>query len=180
MLQIHLYENGKPLRESSFPEFPEALITTLKDLFNNHNSGIGKVLIENDEFGWSCSITNAQSVQNLDTEQPSQWDEEDEEELDYIIEYITKNKDKDTIYTKKTQVLENMIDWLRELKFRVTLKPSLKQSSFNIDEELNAWRHEHFHGDRDFSASGEYMKRETQRSLAEYFLTLGMTLAQSK
>ena len=75
MIQIHLYENGGILKEASFPEFPcnsyrtdniDSLLECLKDLLTNHNSGIGKVLIENDEFGWSCTTTDAQCVIDLD------------------------------------------------------------------------------------------------------------------
>lgn len=55
--------------------------------------------------------------------QPKQeWSEEDEETLDYIIDYIEKNKSKDTIYTKKTEILEGMIVWLKSLKDRVQPK----------------------------------------------------------
>ena len=76
MIQIHLFEKGSLLREGSFPEFPcnsyktdnvDALLETIKDLLNNHHSGIGKILIENDEFGWDCSVTNAQSISDLDS-----------------------------------------------------------------------------------------------------------------
>lgn len=74
-MQIHLYGKGEMLKDKTFPEFPSnsyktnninTLLETLKDLFNNHNSGISKVLIENDEFGWECDITNCQSLITLD------------------------------------------------------------------------------------------------------------------
>ena len=184
MLQIHLYENGKPLRESSFPEFPansyqtdspEALIAMLRNLLSNHNSGIGKILIENDEFGWSCSVTNAQSVQTLDEPEMSQFTVfPTEEQLEDLWIVTEKYLESDYAPTRDVlgKTLSNLYDTLKNIR--------TKSKSFDIDSELNAWRHIHFHGDRDFSASGEYMKRETQRSLAEYFLTLGMTLAQSK
>jgi len=75
MIQIHLYENGGVLKEKSFPEFPcnsyktdnaDILLETIRDLLNNSRSGVGKILIENDEFGWDCSITNAQCIIDLD------------------------------------------------------------------------------------------------------------------
>lgn len=75
MIRIHLFEHGGLLGEKTFPEFPSnsyetndvnILFETIKDILDNHNSGIGKILIENDEFGWDCGITDAQSVLNLD------------------------------------------------------------------------------------------------------------------
>ena len=75
MIQIHLYEQGGILKEKAFPQFPcnsyktdntDVLLETIKDLLNNRHSGIGKILIENDEFGWDCSITDAQNIVDLD------------------------------------------------------------------------------------------------------------------
>jgi arginine utilization protein RocB len=42
-----------------------------------------------------------------------------------------------------------------------------------LDEELFAWRHEHFDGDRDGNFSGEYLTRESQLDIARHFYELG-------
>ena len=44
----------------------------------------------------------------------------------------------------------------------------------DLKAELNTWRHNHFHGGRDFEASGEYLERITQLELAKHFLELGL------
>lgn len=71
MFRIHLYEND----EMSFPEFPsnsyetndlQTLINELQDLFNNHDSGIARIVIENSEFAGEDTISYAQSIMNLD------------------------------------------------------------------------------------------------------------------
>lgn len=71
MFRLHLYEND----EMSFPEFPvnsyetndlQTLMNELQDLFNNHNSGIARIVIENSEFAGKDTISYAQSIMNLD------------------------------------------------------------------------------------------------------------------
>lgn len=39
----------------------------------------------------------------------------------------------------------------------------------DLEEELNNWRHNHFHGRRDKDASGEYLERKSQLDLARHF-----------
>ena len=67
MILIHLYEKG----DWTFPEFPvntyeasniDSVLTCIKDLLENHQSGISKVLIENDEFGDDKSLANNEST----------------------------------------------------------------------------------------------------------------------
>lgn len=41
--------------------------------------------------------------------------------------------------------------------------------SEDLEEELNKWRHSHFHGRRDVDASGEYLERVSQLDLARHF-----------
>ncbi len=46
---------------------------------------------------------------------------------------------------------------------------SEEPASEGLEEELNNWRHQHFHGRRDKDASGEYLERESQLNLAHHF-----------
>lgn len=71
MIQIHMYDNSV----IGFPKFPcnsystdsvDKVVETIKSLLTNHKSGVSKILIENDEFGWNCNMTDAQSIMNLD------------------------------------------------------------------------------------------------------------------
>ncbi len=67
MIQIHLYEKG----DFTFPKFPvnsyetediDNVMAALRNLFNNHDSGISKIVIENDEFGCNESVAEPQCV----------------------------------------------------------------------------------------------------------------------
>ena len=44
-----------------------------------------------------------------------------------------------------------------------------ESASEDLEEEVNNWRHNHFHGRRDKDASGEYLERESQLDLARHF-----------
>lgn len=44
----------------------------------------------------------------------------------------------------------------------------------DLEDELNKWRHEHFHGKRDWDAAGEYLKRSSQLDIAKHFFELGL------
>ena len=71
MYRLHLYEDN----EMSFPEFPsnsyetndlQTLMNELQDLFNNHNSGIARIVIENSEFAGEDTVSYGKSIMNLD------------------------------------------------------------------------------------------------------------------
>jgi hypothetical protein len=87
----------------------------------------GEPLIRN------ISIIKRLENYRIKEQKPTEWSEEDEETLDYIIAYIEKDKSKDKIYTKKTEVLGGMVTWLKSLKDRYTWKPS--------DEQMKALKH---------------------------------------
>lgn len=70
MIQIHLYEKG----DFTFPNFPvnsyetediDNVIATLRDLLNNHNSGISKIVIENNEFGCNESVAELKYIMKI-------------------------------------------------------------------------------------------------------------------
>lgn len=44
-----------------------------------------------------------------------------------------------------------------------------KLVSEDLEQELNNWRHKHFHGRRDKDANGEYLERTSQLDLAQHF-----------
>lgn len=73
MFQLHLYEKG----DFTFPGFPvnsykgvnkEDVLKAIEVLLDNHDSGISKIVIENDEFGDTESVANAQSILELPEE----------------------------------------------------------------------------------------------------------------
>ncbi len=74
MIKIHLYDQQNK-NIWMFPEFPvnsyrsndiDTIVETIRDLLNNHNSGINRILIENDEFGDVMPVCNPQAEMNLD------------------------------------------------------------------------------------------------------------------
>lgn len=74
MIRIHLYDTKGFLADTQFPKFPvnsyetsniDTVLDELRDLLNNHDSGISKILIENSEFDTN-TYTHAQNIYNLD------------------------------------------------------------------------------------------------------------------
>lgn len=74
MFQLHLYEKG----DFTFPKFPvnsykggskEDIMSALESILNNHDSGISKIVIENDEFGDTTSVAEPQATMELTEEQ---------------------------------------------------------------------------------------------------------------
>lgn len=50
----------------------------------------------------------------------------------------------------------------------------------NIQEELAKWRHKHFNGRRDRNYNGDWLMRESQLEMAEYFYQLGLNSQMDK
>ena len=70
----------------------------------------------------------------------------------------------------------------RALNGPIPLSPEHLYGSFTLEieepcegleEELDKWRHEHFHGKRDDHFSGEYLERTSQIELARHFAQWG-------
>lgn len=99
MYKIHLYDRQKWLHPGwTFPLFPvnsyktnklERVLKELEDLFNNHDSGITKIVIENDEFE-DYPVCSPQSVINLDNEETTQNDTVDVIKIQDIYFYVNK------------------------------------------------------------------------------------------
>lgn len=99
MYKIHLYDKQKWLHPGwTFPLFPvnsyktnklERVLKELKDLFNNHDSGITKIVIENDEFE-DYPVCSPQSVINLDNEEILQDDTVKVVKIQDIYFYVNK------------------------------------------------------------------------------------------
>jgi len=53
---------------------------------------------------------------------------------------------------------------------------TLEVKEVDLVQELDTWRHNHFHGRRDKDASGEYLERSSQLDIAKYFFELGMSV----
>lgn len=52
---------------------------------------------------------------------------------------------------------------------------TLEVKDVDLEAELNTWRHNHFHGQRDDKgANGEYLTRYSQLEIAEHFYELGL------
>ena len=73
MFQLHLYEKG----DFTFPRFPvnsykgvnkEDVLKAIEILLDNHDSGISKIVIENDEFGDTESVADARAILELPEE----------------------------------------------------------------------------------------------------------------
>lgn len=43
-----------------------------------------------------------------------------------------------------------------------------------LEKELGRWRHKHFDGERDGNSSGEYLRRDSQLSIARHFYDLAL------
>ena len=54
---------------------------------------------------------------------------------------------------------------------------TIEVKEVDLEEELESWRHNHFHGRRDKEASGEYLERVSQLDLAKHFFELGMQVS---
>ena len=55
-----------------------------------------------------------------------------------------------------------------------------RELAMKLEEELDKWRHEHFHGKRDDHFSGEYLERTSQLELARYFAQWGTEHAREQ
>lgn len=52
---------------------------------------------------------------------------------------------------------------------------TLESKEVDLEVELNTWRHNHFHGQRDDKgANGEYLTRVSQLEIAKLFYELGL------
>ena len=83
---------------------------------------------------------------------------ENEEKLDFI---------------QKTSILL-CID---ECKVILSLINTLEVKEVDLEKEVDAWRHNHFHGRRDKNAAGEYLERISQLELAKHFFEFGIKLS---
>lgn len=79
MYAIHLYGN----QDYQFPDYPvntyitenqDILLETLKYLFENHDSGITRVVIENDEFPLIKTAPQVQKIKNQSYMNLDKWE----------------------------------------------------------------------------------------------------------
>lgn len=75
MYIIHYYEHGSLLKKKAFPKFPSITETTENEnkvleqismWLDDMPSGISKIVIETDKFGWNESVADFQAPINLD------------------------------------------------------------------------------------------------------------------
>ena len=86
-------------------------------------------------------------------------------------------KDVNTLHTLINQVRYEFPNGISEKSFGLAVLERFQDCqddiknpvSGDLDEELNKWRHNHFHGRRDKDASGEYLERKSQLDLARHF-----------
>lgn len=57
--------------------------------------------------------------------------------------------------------------------FLSTIESEKPINQEGLEEELDKWRHNHFHGKRDENYSGEYLERTSQLDLACHFAQWG-------
>ena len=72
---IHYYEHGSLLKKAAFPKFPSIteytadkniILEQIANWLGDRPSGISKIVIETDKFGWNESVADSQGPINLD------------------------------------------------------------------------------------------------------------------
>ena len=72
---IHYYEHGSLLKKAAFPQFPSfteytedknKVLEQIANWLDDKPSGISKIVIETDKFGWNESVADSQAPINLD------------------------------------------------------------------------------------------------------------------
>ena len=72
---IHYYEHGSLLKKAAFPKFPSIteytedknkVLEQISKWLDDRPSGISKIVIETDKFGWNVSVADSQALINLD------------------------------------------------------------------------------------------------------------------
>jgi len=84
-----------------------------------------------------------------------------------IIEQIKAEIERrisDNTFGAKLELID-ILAWLDTLESEKPIE--------GLEEELDKWRHEHFHGKRDDHFSGEYLERTSQLELARHFAQWG-------
>ena len=75
MYIINYYEHGSLLKKEAFPQFPSItectedkneVLEEIAKWLEDNPSGISKIVIETDKFGWNESIADSQAPINLD------------------------------------------------------------------------------------------------------------------
>lgn len=94
-----------------------------------------------------------------------------------IEESRTRQKNLEVVGQRDANIVEEHIRATLKalLSFLSTLEESEKpmNQEGGVEEELDKWRHEHFHGKRDDHFSGEYLERTSQLELARHFAQWG-------
>lgn len=83
-------------------------------------------------------------------------------------EYRAKMKTDDFTYYEG---MANALDLFEQ--FINTLESEKPMYQDGLEEELDKWRHNHFHGKRDNCFAGEYLERTSQLDLASHFAQWG-------
>ena len=100
---------------------------------------------------------------------------------DALVAEIERRK-KNLIDTMiKFYYASNYNEWesvLNEYKSFISFINTLEVKEVDLEEEMKAWRHNHFHGKRDKEAVGEYLERVSQLDLAKHFFKLGLKSKQ--
>ena len=72
---IHYYEHGSLLKKAAFPKFPSIteytedknkVLEQIAKWLDDNPSGMSKIVIETDKFGWNESVADPQAPINLD------------------------------------------------------------------------------------------------------------------
>ena len=128
VIDVHVWlnelkERVLPQPKQEWSEVDELKRSTLIQVVKKQQgSAIFEGLLPEELIDWLESLKD-----RVQPKPQQKWSEEDEETLDYIIDYIEKQKSKDIIHTKRTEVLEGMVVWLKSLKYKYTWKPSKEQ-----------------------------------------------------
>lgn len=72
---IHYYEHGSLLKKAAFPQFPSIteytrdknkVLEQIEKWLDDTPTGISKIVIETDKFGWNETVADSQAPINLD------------------------------------------------------------------------------------------------------------------
>lgn len=98
------------------------------------------------------------------------------DKAEVITEIVIKmNRCKKILLDLRTRQNKDYYQGKREAYIDIlSFLDTLEVKEFDLEGELNDWRHEHFHGKRDQNAAGEYLKRVSQLDLAKHFFELGL------
>ena len=102
----------KPIEDVDLPEFESYLCLMFQKFRTKGVCTNGEIIDFVKEYSQKLKDTLCHA-----------WNEEDEEEASYIADFIENLLKKEKLVSKKTMIMEEMVAWLRDIKYRYLPKP---------------------------------------------------------